>query len=387
MAEMTPYERVLTTLNHQEPDRVPLALGGGPYGVVDELYFKLLQVMDLGDPVKPFRTGHTISYLDDRLFGALGTDTRYVWPGASPSSPAAPTQDPDMFLDGYGQPWKRALPYYYATEGILREASIDDIDKIVTWPDPTEARWTAGVRERARALKEGTDKFVVARMVTSHGPYMTACDLRGTEEYLLDMAINPDFAAALMERVTESINGLLLGYLEACGEYIDMIELPGDDYASNVNLILSPKMFRQFIKPALVKLVTTIKEFRADIKVMLHSDGLIEKLLPEFVEIGIDVVHPMEPVEVMDQKKIKSEFGDQLAFLGTIDISHAMPGSHADVVAEVKRRLRQFAPGGGYILAPSNHLQADVPPENVVTLFKTALEFGRYPITIPADLD
>jgi uroporphyrinogen decarboxylase len=311
-------------------------------------------------------------------------DTRYVWPGASPSSPASPTDDPDTFLDGYGQPWKRALPYYYATDGILREASIDQIDEIVAWPDVTDPRWTAGVRARAQTLKEGTDKFIVARMVTSHGPYMTACDLRGTEAFLLDMAINPDFAMALMDRVTDSINGLLIGYLEACGDYIDMIELPGDDFASNINLIISPKMFRQFIKPALVKLVRTIKEFRPKIKIMLHSDGLIEKLLPEFVEIGIDVVHPMEPVEAMDQTKIKKAFGDQLAFLGTIDISHAMPGSQADVITEVKRRIGQFAPGGGYLLAPSNHLQADVPPENVITLFKTAREFGKYPLNIPA---
>jgi uroporphyrinogen decarboxylase len=380
---MTPRERTLTALNHQEPDRVPVALGGGPYGVVDELYFKLLDLLEIGEPVTPFRTGHTISYLDDRLFERLGIDTRYVWPGDSPSSPAAATGDPDIFLDGYGQPWKRALPYYYATEGILAEATIDQIDEIVSWPDPSQARWTAGVRERARMLREGTDKFIVARMVTSHGVYMTACDLRGTEQLLLDMALDKPFAKTLIERVTNNMDELLSAYLQACGEYVDMIELPGDDYASNVNLIISPKMFREFVKPALVQLVTTIKTYREDIKVMLHSDGLIEKLLPDFVDIGIDVVHPMEPVPAMDQDRVKQEFGDKLAFLGTIDISHAMPGSQADVIEEVKARIKQFAQGGGYVLAPSNHLQADVPPENVVTLFDAARKYGQYPINIP----
>lgn len=380
MAKMKPFERVSTALNHQEPDRVPAALGGGPYGIVDELYFKLLDYFDLGEPGAPFRTGHTISYMDDRLFEQLGIDTRYVWPGASPSSPSSPTDDPDIFLDGYGQPWKRALPYYYPTEGILAGATIDQIDETVTWPDASELLWTVGVRERARLLKEDTDFFVVARMVTSHGPYMTACGLRGTEQYLIDMAMDPEFAHALIERVTDAIDGLLNIYLDACGAYIDMIELPGDDYASNLNLIVSPNMFREFIKPALSRLVTTVKEYRDDIKVMLHSDGLIEKLLPDFIDIGIDVVHPLEPVPAMDQTRVKREYGEDLAFLGTIDITHAMPGSQEDVIEEVKTRIKQFAPGGGYVLAPSNHLQADVPPENVATLFNAARQYGRYPI-------
>jgi uroporphyrinogen decarboxylase len=384
MAEMTSRQRILTAINHQEADRVPVALGGGPYGLVDDLYFRLLQYFDLGAPVKPFRTGHNISYLDDRLFERLEIDTRYVWPGDSPSSPAKATEDPDLFLDGYGQPWRRALPYYYAVNGILAEASMDQIDEIVTWPVAADPRWSMGVQARAQTLKESTDYFIVARMVTSHGPYMTACNLRGTEQFLLDMALNPEYAETLLTRVTDAIIGLLLTYLQACGDAIDMMELPGDDYASNLNLIVSPKMFRQFIKPCLKRLVTTIKEYRSDIKVMLHSDGMIAKLIPDFIDLGIDVLHPLEPVVAQDQAKVKQEYGDQLAFLGSIDISHALPGSQAEVIAEVKKRIGTLAPGGGFILAPSNHLQADVPPENVVTLFNAAREYGGYPIRYAA---
>jgi uroporphyrinogen decarboxylase len=217
-------------------------------------------------------------------------------------------------------------------------------------------------------------------MVTSHGVFQTACDLRGTAEFMLDMATNEAFAFHLINRVTETINGLLKGYLGAAGDSIDMIELPGDDYASNENLLISPGMFRRYIKPALKQLVTTIKEHNPDLKIMLHSDGLIEKLLPEFIELGIDVLHPLEPVPTLDQAAIKTKYGNQLAFLGGIDISHAMPGSREDVIAEVKQRISQLAPGGGYILAPANHLQADVPVENVVTLFETARRNGTYPL-------
>jgi uroporphyrinogen decarboxylase len=341
-----------------------------------------LRHFDLDDPVKPFRTGHNISYIDDRVLARLETDTRYVWPGASPSSPTVQTEEPDTFLDAFGQVWKQSVPYYYAAAGILAEAtSIDDIDRIVTWPDTSALHWTAGVRERAARLREHTDYFVIARMVTSHGVFQTACDLRGTAEFMTDMALNEAFAVRLIERVTETIDGLLQGYLKAAGENIDMIELPGDDYAATDNLLISPAMFRRFIKPALRQLVTTIREHNPALKIMLHSDGMIEKLLPEFIDLGIDVLHPLEPVPALDQGAIKDQYGDQLAFLGGIDISHAMPGSRDDVITEVKRRIAQLAPGGGYVLAPANHLQADVPVDNVVALFEAARTHGAYPLT------
>ena len=375
MATMTSRERVLTALNHQEPDRVPTALWGGTYGLVDDLYLALLKVMDWGEPVAPFRSGHNISYIDDRVLDRLGTDTRYVWPGASPSSPR-----PDTMRDGFGQPWKKALPYYYPDTGILAEAGLDDIDRLVAWPDPADPRWTAGVRERARLLKEQTDAFVIGRMVTSHGVFQTAGHLRGMEQFLLDLALDEAFVAALVERVTDAIDALLRGYLEAGGMYFDMIELPGDDYATNQNLIMAPTTFRAFFKPALRRLVQTVKEYRSDLKVMFHSDGVIQTLIPDLVEIGVDALHPLEPLPAMDLETIKATYGHQLAFIGGIDIVQAMPGSRQEVVAEVRRRLQQLAPGGGYVLAPANHLQPDVPPENVIALYQAAREFGTYPV-------
>ena len=379
MAEMTPFERVATALNHEEPDRVPVALGGGPYGMVDALYFELLDYLDLGEPVAPFRTGHNISYIDDRVLARLGTDTRYVWPGASPSSANRPTEEDNVYLDGYGQRWRQSFPYYYPLEGILAEAThIQEIDQIVQWPDPAAPAWTAGVRARARHLKEETDYYVIARMVTSHGPYQTAAHLRGTEHFLLDMAVNPEFAEALVQKVTAAIDGLLRGYLAAAGPYIDLVELPGDDYAAQDNLIMSPQMFRRFFKPALARLVQTAKAYRPELKVMAHSDGYIAPLLEDFVEIGVDVVHPLEPVAGMDQQTIRQAFAGRLAFLGGVDIVHALPGEREEVEAEVRRRITRLAPGGGYVLAPSNHLQQDVPPENVVALVEAARRYGQY---------
>jgi uroporphyrinogen decarboxylase len=380
---MTPRQRVQTALAHEDPDSVPLALGGGPYGLVDDLYLRLVKHLDLGKPVPPFRTGHSISYMDDRLLDKLGTDLRYCWPGRLPNSPVTPGKDGDTFYDSYGQVWKRALPYYYTGEGILKDASsIDEIEERIRWPDLSDPLWTQGVAERAQFLREQTDYFVVMRMVASHGPFQTACDLRGTETFLMDMALQPDFAHTLLDRITTAIESLMKLAMLAGGKYFDMVELPGDDYAGNTNLLISPAMFRRLIKPCIVRLVKVIKEHNPNTKVMLHSDGAITKLLPDLISLGIDVIHPLEPLAAADIPALKEQFGKQVSFLGGIDISHAMPGTRQDVIAETKLRLSQLAKGGGYVLAPSNHLQADVPAENVVTLFETAREFGKYPITI-----
>jgi uroporphyrinogen decarboxylase len=227
-------------------------------------------------------------------------------------------------------------------------------------------------------LHEGTDYFVVMRMVASHGPFQTACDLRGTEVFLIDMAVNPAFAHALLEKITTVIESLLKLAMQAGGRYFDMVELPGDDYAGNTNLLISPAMFRKFIKPSLERLIRVVKEHNPNTKIMLHSDGALTKLIPDIISLGVDVIHPLEPLPATDIPAIKEKFGKEITFLGGIDITHAMPGRREDVIAETKLRISQLASGGGYILAPSNHLQADVPAENVVTLFETAREFGKY---------
>jgi uroporphyrinogen decarboxylase len=229
-------------------------------------------------------------------------------------------------------------------------------------------------------LREQTDYFVVMRMIASHGPFQTACDLRGTETFLMDMASNPEFAQALLDKVTTAMEGLFKLAMQAGGKYFDMVELPGDDYAGNTNLLISPVMFRKFIKPCIERLIKVIKEHNPNAKVMLHSDGAITKLIPDIIALGVDVIHPLEPLQAIDIPAIKEQFGKQISFLGGIDISHAMPGTREDAIAETKLRISQLAKGGGYILAPSNHLQADVPAENVVTLFETARKFGKYPI-------
>lgn len=376
--DMMPRTRVLKTLNHEVPDRVPTALWGGPYGLVDPLYHQLIEIFDLDEPTEPIRQGHTVNHIDDRILKRLGTDTRLIWPGASPSSPTHTREESDLIYDDFGQPWKRTHPYYSATEGLLKNANhLSEIDDLVDWPDVNDPRWTEGVSERAKALKD-SGYFIIGRMVVSHGPFQMACDLRSMEHFMMDMMVNPEFAETLLDRVTQIICDLTQNYLEAGGDAMDMIELPGDDYAANDNLVFSPTLFRKLIRPRLERIIQTIRRIKPDIRIMLHSDGAIGQLLPDFIEMGVDVLHPLEPVSGMDPAAIKAEFGQAISFLGGVDISHAMPGALADVRQDVDRCIRDLAPDGGYILAPCNHLQADVPARNVVELYRYARQAGAY---------
>ena len=376
-------DRVLTALNHEEPDRIPTALWGGSYGLIDEIYLRFMDYFDLGAPVAPFREGHSISYIDNRLLKILATDIRYVYPNHLPNSPITTEGESDTFKDSYGQIWHKSSPYYFAGEGILSTLHPgDEITDFIDFPNPKDSFWMEGVAEQAKSLREETDFFVTMRMISSHGPFQTACDLRGTENFLLDMSLHPEFAQALLSHITDVQVGLLEAAMETGGDYFDMIELPGDDYASNIGLMFSPQMFRDFIKPVLIRFIETIRRYRPDIAIMLHSDGLITQLLDDIIEIGIDVIHPLEPLPGLDFKQVKERYGKEVTFLGAIDIRQALPGSKDDVIQELRTRIDQLGPGGGYILAPSNHIQADVPIENIVTLYQEAHQYGKYPLKV-----
>ena len=188
----------------------------------------------------------------------------------------------------------------------------------------------------------------------------------------MDMVSKPNLAGTLIEKIGDVYCDFYKRYVQSCGDYIDMIELPGDDYAGNKSLIISPGMFREFIKPVVKRVINTIHDIKSDVKIMLHSDGAIEKLIPDLIEMGVDVLHPLEPLEAVDQAAIKKKFSGQIVFLGGVNIKQSLSGSKEDVFKEVDRVIKAFVPGDGYIFAPSNHLQADIPPENVALLFKAA---------------
>ena len=373
---MKPRERVLAAINHTEPDYVPTALWGSAYGITDPLYFKLLDYYGLGDPVQPFRPskGHTINYYDDRVLERLDIDVRHAACGftelGGPSAGGG--------KDAWGVQYDQRGLYLTPTTSPLKEASLEEL-KRYSWPETENLMYKDSFYQRVRNLKEATDYAVVGRAFDSFGPFERCCSLRSTENFLVDLGVNEDFAFTLIEKITDVHTALLNLYLEIAGPYLDIIELPGDDYAAT-NPIISPQMFDRFFKPSWKKMIALIKEKAPQAKILFHSDGNMESFLGRLIELGIDVFHCLEPLENVDMGAIKSTYGRDLCFLGAIDIKTALQHDTNAVVSEVKRRIGALAEGGGYILAPANHLQPDVPPENVEALYSAARELGRYPL-------
>ncbi|MGC8837235.1 MAG: uroporphyrinogen decarboxylase family protein [Anaerolineae bacterium] len=369
-------ERTLLALHHEEPDRVPTALWGSAYGLTDPLYFALVEHLGLDTPLAPFRRrkGHTVNYYDDRVLDALDVDVRHTWLGftdlGGPPAEGGP--------DAWGVHWERKGLYLTATGHPLEEATVEDLERY-PWPDPEPLVRLEEARERARFLKEQTDFAVVGRAVDSYGFLERACLLRGTERFLTDLALNPAFARALIGKIAAVFQRLHALYLDAVGRYLDILELPGDDYAAQMPLI-SPRMFEAFFKGPWRDLVAQVKEAAPHCKVLFHSDGRMEAFLGHLVEVGVDAFHSLEPFPGLDMVQVKREFGGRLCFWGAVDIKEALRGDVSRVEAEVRERIRVLAPGGGYVLAPANHLQPDVPPENVVALFTAARRYGRYPV-------
>jgi len=372
--EMTSRERVLTALSHQEPDRVPMALWGSYYTLQDQTYFKTLEYMGLGEPVPPFRRYKTrnSNYYDDRVLDLLGTDVRYVWLGFTDLGGARP----DTMVDAWGVQWKRLGPNVSAVGHPLAKATIEDVEKY-PWPDPEHYVCLDALKDRLALLKGAGSHAIAARAVNSYGPFEQASALRGRERFMMDLLLEPELAQLLIDKVTDVLVRLTEIYLDAVGRDIDIIEIPGDDYGGTDNLLFSPRVFDSMLKPALERLIRPIKQYRQDLFIAFHSDGAIMKLLGRFADLGIDLFHPLEPLPANDMHTVKAQFGGRLSFMGAIDIKAVMPGSVAYVEAEVKRRISVLAPGGGYILAPANHLQVDVPPENIIALYNFGRQYGR----------
>ena len=194
--------------------------------------------------------------------------------------------------------------------------------------------------------------------------------------------LQPEIAQRIIDRCTDVIVRGQQVYLDSLGQDIDFFEIPGDDYGANENLMFSPRTFRAMIKPALARIVQSVKDYRSDLPVVFHSDGAITDIIPDLIEIGIDVLNPLEPLPANDWPRIKEQYGERLCFMGGVDIREAMTGPVAGVIEEVKKRIGIFGPGGGYIMTSANHLQIDVPPENVVAMFDAGRRFGPYPLDL-----
>jgi uroporphyrinogen decarboxylase len=198
----------------------------------------------------------------------------------------------------------------------------------------------------------------------------------------MDLVAEPEFAEAFLDRLCESICTAQKLFLTEVGDLID-VHFAADDLAGQSGPLVSPELWRRLIKPRQARILATIKA-HTQAKIFYHSCGAVDAFIPDLIEIGVDILNPVQVSAAgMDTATLKKKYGRNLSFWGGgCDTQKVLPyGTPADVRAEVRHRIRDLAPGGGFVFNPVHNIQPLVPPENVVALFQAARDYGRYPIS------
>jgi uroporphyrinogen decarboxylase len=196
--------------------------------------------------------------------------------------------------------------------------------------------------------------------------------MRGMEQLMIDMYLNEEFLAVLLDKITQIRCDMAQRFVKAG---VDILRL-GDDVGSQKAMLLSPKMWQKWLKLRLAQVIASGKEVNPNIPILYHSDGNIKAIIGELCEVGVTILNPVQP-ECLDPAKLKQEYGDRLAFWGTVGTQTTMPfGTPQAVKAEVRTRIRTVGKGGGLVLAPTHSINADVPWENIVAFYEAAEAFG-----------
>jgi len=400
---MNHRERVLAALRHQEPDRIPIDFGGTVDSTISALSYQPLRKA-LGLPPTITRVQDIYQYtavIEDDVREALGADTAPVFDlpaewraGTLPDGTEAqfptrfqPQRQPDgsqVVLDAAGTVVLKmpARGYYFdpVHSPLAGATSVHDIgrcmDQIESYDRPAHLDSSYEELARvARALREQTDYLLVG-FFGGH-IFQAAQSLRGWDTFLMDLLINRPFAEALLERLCEANLRRFDHFARTVGRYVDVVHFE-DDLGMQDRPLLRPELYRQVVKPHHSRLFSFARA-NCSARLLLHTDGAVAPLIPDLIEIGIDALNPVQvSAEGMDPATLKREFGREIVFWGGgCDSQSTLPfGTTQEVADEVKRRIDALAPGGGFIFGPIHNIQAGVPLDNIVTMFRVAREYG-----------
>jgi uroporphyrinogen decarboxylase len=399
---MNSRERVLLAINHQEPDRVPIDLGGTRQsGIAASTYHRLKQLLDVRTPTRVFDVFQMLAEVERPVRERFGADVIglyrpavafgirnenwkpwQLFDGTPVEMPGGfqPVVGPsgDIVLLRDGQPIARMFHNGFYFDRLEKYPGAAHVDLATFQPPRLTDEDCEFYRAQAEALYQNTDLAIVAPM----GPPYELFYGLGTgdfESWIVTFATEDDYVAQLYEKLVSAWLENLHRFVDAVGNRVQIVQIC-DDFGTQQAPFLSVKMFRERLLPFYRRGLQWIHQ-HTDMKVMLHSDGALYPLLPSLIEMGVDILNPVQTsANGMDPARLKAEFGDRIAFWGgSLDCQRTLPfGSPREVAHEVAEHLRVFKPGGGYLFAPVHNIQAGVPPENVVAMFDTALSQGAY---------
>lgn len=382
---MNHRQRVLAVLNHQEPDRVPVDLGSTRNtGILIEAYQGLLEYLNPGSqPLRQDDFGQSkiarVAKPSEDILQRLDIDLRGLFLG-KPDQPLERMLPDGSHQDELGVIRQRPPGSYYydiVHFPLDREMSASDLSNL-KWPDPSDPGYIRGLREEALALRQTTDYALVLHLqdIIIHPSQY----LRGFERWYTDFLLEPKLMEELLDILLEIRTELAVAALREVGDLIDVVS-SSDDIADQHRSMISLQMYRKFIKPRHQHYFEALRA-HTKAKILYHSCGSVVSLIPDFIDLGIDFINPVQVSAAnMDTYNLKKEFGDKIGFWGAIDTMRVLPfGTPEQVRVEVKQRIHDLAPGGGYVLAAVHNIQPNVSPQNILAMFEAAREYGTYPI-------
>ena len=384
---MTSRERMLTTLRHQEPDRVPLDLGSTQVTTIAAKAYAALRA-HLGLPAAEPKVIDVIQQAvapDDDLLDLWGVDTRGLFPLTSANFEIAHDDAGDHWdaTDEWGCryefPKAGGLYYGLVASPMPGEMMAPDAVEAHPWPEPRRPERLAGLRQQAERVRaEG--KLVVLKGYCA-GLVEMAERLRGMENFLCDLLVDPAGAVKLMRKLLELKLAFWDMALAELGDVVDVV-MEADDYGTQDSQLVPPRTFRELVRPLLAELMACLRErLGPDQFILFHSCGNVRELIPDFIELGIDILNPVHITATgMDPVALKRDFGRDIVFWGGgVDTQGVLPrGTPPEVRDNVRRNLDALAPGGGYVFNTVHNIQADVPPANLVAMWEALREFGVY---------
>ena len=406
---MNSRERVLTTLQHQEPDRVPIDLGGmRSTGITAMAYNRLLDHLGIQGVAKIADTGQQLANVEEPVRQRFHVDVAALdgvsadwvrqdcawqpWTLSNGSPCWVPvTFNPVLDENGdwvirnaQGQVTARMPKGGYYFDGLVHPLenveTIAELDVLAERWRPLSNEVLDYLHDTAKDLYENTDYAILGGF---GGSFLESGQgLRGWENFMIDLALRPDFVDTLLDLLLEGYIRNVQLYIEAVGDYVQLINVGGDLGTQN-GPQLSTAMYQRFMQPRQAKFWKHIHE-HSDMYIFIHSCGGIYPLIPGLIEAGVDVLNPVQTSAVgMDPVRLKREFGDRLVFWGGgCDTQKVLENASPEVIREhVHDRMRIFGPGGGFVFNQIHNIQVNVPPQNVVALFDAAYKFATYPIS------
>ena len=384
---MTSRERVLAVLNHEVPDRVPIILGvSNATGVKMTPYKGLKEVLSISAPDDYLYDWPELgsAKIDEETMRRLHSDVRGVldrFPKkVNERNSKREAHSPCIDDWGTGQIEIGPGVWFPGYHPLADATTVEQLENYQDWPDMDDPSRFIHVAGEAKKLAEENEYAIMATPWLMF-PFERAFAMQGMDKFLLNMAMYPDFAEALLRKNLSLCKQLMGNFLTEIGENIDIIKI-GDDLGTQDRLMISPKMYRKLLKPIHAELIQHIKKF-TKAKIFFHTDGDVFDLIDDFIEIGVDILNPIQTSagKMANLEELKTRYGKDLIFCGAVDTQHVLPhGAPEEVRQEMRRVINILGRDGGYMVASVHTIMHEVPPENILAMVDAVEEFGHYPL-------